>query len=74
MSTTTSIKCPKCGHQFDAREALEHSILDGQAEMAGRIEAISNTVLPDIALLDLAEPSEINRRQHSIADINGTDT
>jgi hypothetical protein len=42
--------------------------------MAGRIEAISNTVLPDTAVLDLAEPSQINGRHHSIAGINGTDT
>jgi hypothetical protein len=26
--------------------------MDGQAEMVGRIEAISNTVVPDIGLLD----------------------
>jgi hypothetical protein len=55
-------------------DELIEIILDGQAEMVGRIEAISNTVVPDIALLDLAEPSEINGRQHSFADINGTDT
>jgi hypothetical protein len=56
-------------------DELIEIILDGQADMAGRIEAISNTViLPNIALLDLAEPSEINGRHHSIAGINGTDT
>jgi hypothetical protein len=54
-------------------DELIEIILDGQAEMVGRIEAISNTVVPDIALLDLAEPGEINGR-HSIADINGADT
>jgi hypothetical protein len=32
MSTTTSIKCPKCGHQFNVSEALEHSIQEGRAE------------------------------------------
>jgi hypothetical protein len=36
MSTTT-VKCPKCGHQFNASEALEHSIQEGRAE---REEAI----------------------------------
>jgi hypothetical protein len=32
MSATTSIKCPKCGHQFNVSEALEHSIQEGRAE------------------------------------------
>jgi hypothetical protein len=35
MGTTTSIQCPKCGHQFHASEALEHCIQEGRAEREG---------------------------------------
>ena len=50
--------------QITDDESIE-IIMDGQAEMVGQIEAISNTVVPDIALLDLAEPGGINGRHPS---------